>query len=121
MKGIKDRVLSNMPKEEKVELQAERIELGALQDLRKFSNIVFDAVEKQQKTLGSYVDLKNELRDQYRDIDSAGKTLDKNLDNLTKAAKELGLSVSSLEEYNLAKDAIKAAGKAMMEIEKATK
>lgn len=97
------------------ELGSEKVELSALSDLKSGINKVFSALRKNQKDQAALVDARNKLRDNNRELNKVGDALEASMDNLSKAANELGLSAAEIQEWRDAKDAINSIGKAIME------
>ena len=118
---MNNNIVEFLNSKDKVELSSQVVELSALGDLKNDSNRIFKAVEDVSRLLSNLVDVKNKLRQASGVINTNAKALEKSKDNLVQATKELGIPVSSFEEYKLAIDAINAAGKAQMEIENNTK
>jgi len=124
MKGIKNRVLASMPKEEKVELQSEKIELGALDEVNDsikslegyvksngdWSKIVMGTLKEYFKTEDKYKKAKDELEADVKDAVTTAKNTKGQISRAKKsvsaakasikkaerAAKELGLKANDL-------------------------
>jgi len=116
MKGIKNRVLSSMPKEEKVELQAEQIELGALDDLEKAIKKLSNSRVKLDSSLSDWYDKVFNLKSEFSNIDKLNSNFEKELSNvisksskIEKSAKELGINANDLDVYKRAIAAINTA------------
>lgn len=99
MKTIKDRVLKYMPKEEKVELQAEQIELGNIGELKallkaKDSEIKnFDTFKNEWEKLQRARSVNSKMATDYM------KEAAKALDEFNRKAKDLGLNSRDVKEY----------------------
>ena len=104
------RVFKKLAEVEKVELSAQKVELGIMQDLNKSIN----THKQKRKSLDNssdrwYVDL-FKVRDKfskvevdYKDFKSSLSDLKKFIKELENMAKELGIPPNSFDDYNEAK------------------
>lgn len=107
MKSIRSRVLSFMPKDEKVELQAEQIELGLSQDLKKYEGY-FKKWESSVKSEKNKIDsIRKELFDLFEISNSLINDLMNDLGKFEKAAKDLGINPEDSKEYKSASQVFK--------------
>ena len=103
-------VFNKLFKEEKVELSAQKIELGIMQDVQKSMNThkqkrksLDDSSDRWYIDLFKVKDKFSKVEADYKDFKSSLSDLEKFIKELENMAKELGVQPSSLDGYNEAK------------------
>ncbi len=104
-----------------IELKSEVVELGSVKELEAEANKVFKEIEIANLALARFVKEKNSLRDSSREINEAVNKMESIQKDFEAKAKDLGISAAGIEEYRLVNEAVKSAGKKIMDLEKQIK
>lgn len=106
MKSIRSRVLSSMPKEETVELQAEQIELSSLKELKQYISILKANAKESEKEGELYIKAEAELQRAWARLNGHRNSIYSNavssapsvIKDFESKVKELGLSADDVKE-----------------------
>ena len=105
MNNTTKRVFSKLAKEENVELKAEKVELGLVQDVEKMSTNVFKQSGNMEKVVQKIESLQDDLSKEFIALEKALSELDSTYQQLRRNAKVLGLDVPK-EAENAYKSAL---------------
>ena len=119
MKPTQEQILSalnKLIKESKTELKTEKIELGLVDDISKRINITVKEVTVSNKLISEKFALIKKLKNQRKEMLSLSSKLEKDLDRVEKAAKELGVDYTDIPEVGQAIKLLSRIGESVNEL-----
>tara|TARA_R110000765_G_scaffold417315_1_gene519731 strand:+ start:336 stop:707 length:372 start_codon:yes stop_codon:yes gene_type:complete len=119
MKPTTEQILSalnKLIKESKTELKTEKIELGLVDDISKRINITVKEVTVSNKLISEKFALIKKLKNQRKEMLSLSSKLEKDLDRVEKAAKELGVDYTDIPEVGQAIKLLSRIGESVNEL-----
>ena len=119
MKPTQEQILSALNKlvrENKTELKSEKVELGTIDDISKRINIAVKEVTVSNKLISEKFALIKKLKNQRKEMLSLSSKLEKDLDRVEKAAKELGVDYTDIPEVGQAIKLLSRIGESVNEL-----